>query len=81
VRISLPEFDGRFVGHKSADAGMFEENFSERRFGTQAAKNFAATQMDVARNGTKDSSVRAFAGAGRAKQKYRPVFHALFGLS
>jgi hypothetical protein len=25
--------------------------------------------------------VRALAGARRAEQKYRPVFHALFGLS
>src|SRR5665213_177194 len=81
VRELLPQLDGRLVGHKLAGAGVFDENFSERRFGTQVAEHVAATAMDAARNRAEDFSVRAFAGTRRAEHENGAVFQAAFGLS
>ena len=69
VHVLLPEFDGGFVGHEVAAAGILEEFAGDRAVDAQIAEEVAARQVIEAGNGAENFSLRALAGTGRSEEQ------------
>src|SRR6266540_1632151 len=70
-----PQRDGRFVGHQFAFARVVNEHAADGIFDAQIAKRVAAGEVEKAGDRADDLSLGALAGARRAEEEDRAVFH------
>src|SRR6185312_10741192 len=72
-----PQVNGRFVGNEFTAARIIDKGAADFAFDGEVAKNVTAGAVKKVRDVAEDFSLSAFAGAGRAEQKNRAVFHAI----
>src|SRR6516162_9838409 len=77
-----PQLNGRLVRHEFAAAGVINEDPADFTVDRQVPEHITAGAVKEVGNVAEDFSLRAFARAWRAEEKYGAIFHVnLFRIS